>query len=79
MCKVESRYKFKWYILIYMCTYLGYNRVVVGSSGILKGKQKLGLTFNPDKLGGIDFTKNLKLTMCSAQGRRKVWKSGVAR
>ena len=29
----------------------------VGSSGILKGKQKLGVTFNSDKLGGIDFTK----------------------
>ena len=31
--------------------------VAVGSSGILKGKQKLGVTFNSDKLGGIDFTK----------------------
>ena len=31
--------------------------VVVGSSGILKGKQKLGVTFDSDKLGGIDFTK----------------------
>ena len=38
----------------------------VGSSGILKGKQKLGVTFNSDKLGGIDFTKISKLTMCSA-------------
>ena len=38
----------------------------VGSSGILKGKQKLGVTFNSDKLGGIDFTKFSKLTMCSA-------------
>ena len=38
----------------------------VGSSGILKGKQKLGLTFNSDKLGGIDFTNFSKLTMCSA-------------
>ena len=27
------------------------------SSGILKAKQKLGVTFNSDKLGGIDFTK----------------------
>ena len=40
--------------------------VTVGSSGILKGKQKLGVTFNSDKLGGIDFTKISKLTMCSA-------------
>ena len=36
------------------------------SSGILKAKQKLGLAFNSDKLGGIDFTKFSKLTMCSA-------------
>ena len=36
------------------------------SSGILKVKQKLGVTFNSDKLGGIDFTKISKLTMCSA-------------
>ena len=36
------------------------------SSGILKAKQKLGRTFNSDKIGGIDFTKISKLTMCSA-------------
>ena len=36
------------------------------SSGILKAKQKLGVTFNFDKLGGIDFTKFSKLTMGSA-------------
>ena len=35
-------------------------------SGILKAKQKLGRTFNSDKLGGIAFTKISKLTMCSA-------------
>ena len=40
--------------------------VAVKSSGILKGKQKLDVTFNSDKVGGIDFTKILKLTMCSA-------------
>ena len=38
----------------------------VTSSGILKAKQKLGITFNSDKLGGIDFTNFSKLTMCSA-------------
>ena len=38
----------------------------VTSSGILKVKQKLGRTFNSDKLGGIAFTKMSKLTMCSA-------------
>merc|ERR1712051_883954 len=32
------------------------------SSGILKAKQKLGVTFNSDKLGGIDFTKFSKLS-----------------
>ena len=37
----------------------------VGSSRILIGKQKTGLTFNSDKLGGNDFTKFSKLTMCS--------------
>ena len=36
------------------------------SSGILKAKQKLGATFNSDTLGGIDFTKFSKLSMCSA-------------
>ena len=38
----------------------------VTSSGILKAKQKLGVTFHSDKLGGIAFTKISKLTMCSA-------------
>ena len=38
----------------------------VKSSGILKAKQKLGRTFNSDKLGGIDFTKFSKMTMCRA-------------
>ena len=46
-----------------VCTYL---LVAVWSSGILKGKQKLGVTFNPNKLGVIDLTKISKLTMCSA-------------
>ena len=35
-------------------------------SQILKAKQKLGLTFDSDKLGVIDLTKLSKLTMCSA-------------
>ena len=43
-----------------------YILVAVTSSGILKAKLKLGVTFNSDKLGGIDFTKFSKLTMCSA-------------
>ena len=43
------------------------NLVAATSSGILKAMQKLGITFNSDKLGGIvDFTKFSKLTMCSA-------------
>ena len=45
---------------------------VATSSGILKAKQKLGETFNSDKLGGIDFTKFLKLSMCSA-GAGRCW------
>ena len=49
-----------------------YILVAVGSSGILKGKQKLGVTFNSDKLGGIDFTKFSKLSMCSA-GAGRYW------
>ena len=43
-----------------------YLLVTARSSGILKAKQKLGRTFNSDKLGGIAFTKISKLTMCSA-------------
>ena len=42
------------------------------SSGILKAKQKLGVTFNSDKLGGIDFTKCSKLSMCGA-GAGRCW------
>ena len=38
----------------------------VRSSRILIGKQKLGVTFKSDKLGGIAFKKISKLTMCSA-------------
>ena len=44
----------------------------VTSSGILKAKQKLGVTFHSDKLGGIDFTKFSKLSMCSA-GAGRCW------
>ena len=51
------------YIHIILHTYI---LDAVGSSRILIGKQKLGLTFNSDKLGGTDFTKFSKLTMCSA-------------
>ena len=40
--------------------------VAVMLSGILKAKQKLGVTFNSHLLGGIEFTKISKLTMCSA-------------
>ena len=40
--------------------------VAVGSSGILKGKQELGVTFDSYKLGGIGITKFSKLTICRA-------------
>ena len=35
-------------------------------NGIYNRCGQLGVTFNSDKLGGIDFTKISKLTMCSA-------------
>ena len=38
----------------------------VTSSGILKAKQKLGVTFNFDKYDVIDLTKISKMTMCRA-------------
>jgi hypothetical protein len=34
--------------------------------GILKGKQKLGVSFNFNKQDVIDFTKFSKMTMCRA-------------
>ena len=40
--------------------------VAVGSSGILKAKQKLGVAFNFDKQDVIDFMKFSKMTMCRA-------------
>ena len=43
-----------------------YVLVAVRSSGILKGKQKLGVTFNFDMHDDIDFTKFSKMTMCRA-------------
>ena len=39
---------------------------VVTLSGILKAKQKIGVTFNFDKQGVIDLTKISKMTMCRA-------------
>ena len=38
----------------------------VGLSGILKVKQKLGVTFNFDKQDVINFMKFSKMTMCRA-------------
>ena len=43
-----------------------YILVAVGSSGILKAKQKLGVTFNFNKQDVIDFMKFSKMTMCRA-------------
>ena len=56
----------------WVCTDLGYRVDAVTSSGILKAKQKLGVTFHSDKLGGIDFTNFSKLSMCSA-GAGRCW------
>ena len=50
----------------WMVDWIEYILVAVGSSGILKVKQKLGVTFNSDKLGVIHFLKISKLTMCRA-------------
>ena len=61
-----------WVFLIYLSTIIRYILDAVTSSGILKAKQKLGVTFNSDKLGGIDFTKFSKLSMCSA-GAGRCW------
>ena len=38
-------------------TMLSYSLDAATSSGILKAKQKLGVTFNSDQLGGIDLKK----------------------
>ena len=40
--------------------------VAVGLSGILKGKQKLGVIFNSENQDLIDFKKFSKLKMCMA-------------
>ena len=50
----------------------------VTSSGILKAKQKLGVTFDSDKLGDTYFTKFSKLTMCSA-GAGRCWLAWMLR
>ena len=56
------------YVVVYKFIHFhpGWALDAVGSARILIGKQKIGLTFNSDKLGGNDFTKFSKLTMCSA-------------
>ena len=41
-----------------------YYLFAVGLSGILKGEQKLGVTFNSNKQDVIDFKKFSKLKMC---------------
>ena len=46
-------------------------------AGILKAKQKLGVSFNSDKLGGIDFTKFSKLSMCSSVLAGAGWYNGL--
>ena len=53
-----------WLFLIYQHTYV---LDAVTSSGILKTKQKLGVTFNFDKQDVIDLTKFSKMTMCRAK------------
>ena len=58
---LSYRFGYPYFEIIYQLNFLQNYLcilVAVGSSGILKGKQKLGVTFNSDKLGGIDFTIN---------------------
>jgi hypothetical protein len=45
---------------------LSYTLDAVTLSGILKAKQKLGVTFNFDEQDVIDLTKWSKMTMCRA-------------
>ena len=52
-------------MLLTTMIFVYYVLVAVTLSGILKAKQKLGVSFNSGKLGGIDFTKILELIMCS--------------
>jgi hypothetical protein len=54
---MDSFFKYSKYVYIL---------VEVGSSGILKAKQKVGVTFNFDKQDVIDFTRFLKITMSRA-------------
>ena len=42
----------------FLCSCFKYIVVTARSSGILIGKQKLGVTFNSDKLGGIELMIN---------------------
>ena len=54
---LQYLWKFYKYILWKKTNTGGWIIDAVTSSGILKAKQKLGVTFNSDKLGGINFTK----------------------
>ena len=54
------------YCLAKVSGYLFSSLDAVRSSGILKAKQKLGVTFNFDKQDVIDLTKFSKMTMCRA-------------
>ena len=49
-----------------------YILVVVTLSGILFANEKLGVTFNFNRLGVIDFTKFSKPTMCRASEPWKI-------
>ena len=61
-----------WRRLFLFCPVSTYVLDAATSSGIMKAKQKLGVTFNSHKLGGIDFTKFSKLSKCSA-GAGRCW------
>jgi hypothetical protein len=58
-------------IIIYQKLYYAHPLDAVTLSGILKAKQKLGVTFNFDKQDVIDLTKFSKMTMCRASNSEK--------
>ena len=60
--RIDNNVLVKMHTDVYICLCL-YLLDAVGSSEILKGKQKLGVTFKSDKQDIIDFMKFSKMTM----------------
>ena len=64
--QVQNSHRVLGSLVLFILDVVLYTIDAATSSGIFKAKQKLGRTFNSDKLGGIAFTKISKLTMSSA-------------